>query len=344
MADRVVGARDVRAIVLPCGAKGQYRGEVYEFREPVLAEDGLSFPGYFFWVVRWIVDFLGGNNIVNFAGKMRDTVVSRTTSVLGDGLSSDEADEAVKEEASEDGRQQAHDNADVKLPSAEKHVTASSMMKRIAGVKRKQSTKPEKEPDPDVKAEVKEECEADEDVVMETAEGEEQLEASDFSVSTIACLCWMSQMMAKGPRADARWTLSKSEVQERSKAWLVGVQDMFWQHVDIDGLRVVQGLLSLSSVETVFGKKAKKCLGAKGEEDVPVVDALAALQADAARRSLGKDRRRLAEKIFSRLVTSLAKAIDGSRGKPIWTDVRVESLDQLRTGVARYCKGPLNLP
>ena len=70
MADRVVGARDVRAIVLPCGAKGQYRGEVYEFREPVLAEDGLSFPGYFFWVVRWIVDFLGGNNIVNFAGKM----------------------------------------------------------------------------------------------------------------------------------------------------------------------------------------------------------------------------------------------------------------------------------
>ena len=351
MADTVVRARDVRAIVLPCGAKGQYKGEVYQFREPIEAEDGLSYPGYFFWVVRWIVDFLGGNKIGNFAGKLRDTVVSRTTSVLGDGLSSDEAVEPVKEEAGEDGQEEADGAAaDVKVPSADMHVSASSMMKRIAGVKRKQNrTKLEVAPDSDVKKEVKEEAEeaeeaeASEDVPMAAAETEQEdpLSVSDFSVSTFACLCWMSQMMTKGPRADARWTLSKVEVQARARAWLLGVQDIFWQDVDIDGLRISEGLLSVASVATVFGTKAVKGLG---QEDVAVVDALASLQAAAARRSLSKDRRRLSEKIFSRLLTSLAAAIDGSRDKPIWTDVRVESLDQLRTCVLKYYSTKLPKP
>ncbi|CAE7453042.1 unnamed protein product [Symbiodinium sp. CCMP2592] len=263
-------------------------------------------------------------------------------SVLGDGLSSDESSQQVKEEASEDDQEEAADReaADVKVPSAEMHVSESSMMKRIAGAKRKKNrTKPEVAPDSDDKMEVKEEAEdaeqaeATEDVDMGVGEPDEPLAVSDFSVSTFACLCWMSQMMAKGPRADARWTLSKVEVQARARAWLVGLQDTFWQDVDIDGLRISEGLLSVASVAEVFGNKAVKGLG---KEDVSVVNALASLQADAARRSLSKDRRRLSEKMFSRLLKSLAAAIDGSREKPIWTDVRVESLDQLRT--RKYCK------
>ena len=152
--------------------------------------------------------------------------------------------------------------------------------------------------------------------------------------------CHFSEELATLPSL-ARWTLSKVEVQARARAWLLGVQDIFWQDVDIDGLRISEGLLSVASVATVFGTKAVKGLG---QEDVAVVDALASLQAAAARRSLSKDRRRLSEKIFSRLLTSLAAAIDGSRDKPIWTDVRVESLDQLRTCVLKYYSTKLPKP
>ena len=62
-----------------------------------------------------------------------------------------------------------------------------------------------------------------------------------------------------------------------------------------------------------------------------VIEAMVVLQGDASRRSLSMDRRRLAEKIFSRLLQSLAQAIDGSRGQDVWTATKVESLEQLRT-------------
>ena len=43
------------------------------------------------------------------------------------------------------------------------------------------------------------------------------------------------------------------------------------------------------------------------------------------------DRRRLAEKLFSRLLQSLAKAVEDSRGQDVWTATKVESLGLLRT-------------
>ena len=81
----------------------------------------------------------------------------------------------------------------------------------------------------------------------------------------------------------------------------------------------------------------------KKQEKVSAVEALRILQGDAARRSLGQDRRRMAEKIFSRFVRSLAEAIDDSVGDTLWTTTRVEALDQLRTWKSGSCFSLVNI-
>ena len=143
----VVRGRVVRAVVLPCGAKGSFKGEAYEYAEPVQAEDGLSTPGSFFWVFRWLVDFLGGNQIPNFGGRSRATLLGRTASLLADGLSSSSEDEKegekkgsldgeIKEEEKDDEAEDTR-RGGARVPTAEQHLTVSSVMSRLSGAKRK---------------------------------------------------------------------------------------------------------------------------------------------------------------------------------------------------------------
>ncbi|CAE7572860.1 MKK5 [Symbiodinium sp. CCMP2592] len=108
------------------------------------------------------------------------------------------------------------------------------------------------------------------------------------------------------------------------------MRDCFWQDVRKGHFVVVEGDLSVETLVTAkVGQMAAKIFAKR--KTVPVVEALKILQQDAGRRSLSGDRRRVAEKIFSRLVRALADAIDDSAGKTVWTANRVESLDQLRT-------------
>ncbi|CAE7521288.1 Camkk2 [Symbiodinium sp. CCMP2592] len=297
----VVRGRVVRAVVLPCGAKGNFKGEVYEFAEPVQAEDGLSTPGFFFWLFRWLVDFLGGNQIPNFGGRSRATLLGRTASLLADGLSSRQA----------------------KVPIAEQHLTVSSIMSRLSGAKRKSGGRVD-----------------DEDVEMEVKDDDEELEAvdvpgdsfdeakaprlrGDFALSSFAMLVWMSKLMVSGPRAGSRWMLDSAELKGRCRAFLQGLSDTFWQNVQGDVFQVVRGELAVDVLTAAEGKLAAKIFNKK--KTVSVVAAMATLQGDVSRRSLSADRRRLAEKLFSRLLQSLAKAIDDSRGQDIWTASKVET-------------------
>ena len=309
------GDRDVRAVVLACGTQGTFKGEVYQFRRPVMARDGRSNPGCFFWIFRWMVDFLGGTQIRNFGGRSRELIGGRTCTVLADGLSSSE-DEAMGENEDE-----------VTVPSADEHMTASSMMTRQqqAFKKRTKSDELKQEAKGEVKAEVKDEPGDD---GGDSSDSEGPLRRADFSLSSFACLCWLTQLMSKGTRANARWNLASTEVQARAEALLCGMRDCFWQEVRKGCFVVVEGQLSVEALATKMGSLAAKVFGK--QKTVPVVEALKTLQADAGRRSLSGDRRRLAEKIFSRLVQSLAEAIEDSAGKTVWTANRVESLDQLR--------------
>ncbi|CAE7630209.1 Camkk2 [Symbiodinium sp. CCMP2592] len=297
----VVRGRVVRAVVLPCGAKGNFKGEVYEFAEPVQAEDGLSTPGFFFWLFRWLVDFLGGNQIPNFGGRSRATLLGRTASLLADGLSSRQA----------------------KVPIAEQHLTVSSIMSRLSGAKRKSGGRVD---DEDVEMEVKDD---DEELEAVDVPGDSVDEAKaprlrgDFALSSFAMLVWMSKLMVSGPRAGSRWMLDSAELKGRCRAFLQGLSDTFWQNVQGDVFQVVRGELAVDVLTAAEGKLAAKIFNKK--KTVSVVAAMATLQGDVSRRSLSADRRRLAEKLFSRLLQSLAKAIDDSRGQDIWTASKVET-------------------
>ena len=346
-----VRERVVRAVVLPCGTKGNFRGEVYEFAEPVQAEDGLSTPGTFFWLFRWVVDFLGGNQIPNFGGRMRATLLGRMTDLLADGLSSSEEDEKPleKEVKEEDVREEAEDSArpKAKVPIADQHMTVSSVMTRLSDAKRKSKggaeedgarRKSRRKGDEDVDMEVtKEELDSDEGPEQEAGRGDSSDEETapapllrgDFSLSSVCLLAWLSQLMVKGPRAGSRWMLEAAEIKARCRAFLQALCDTFWQNVQGEVFQVVQGQLSVEVLAAAEGKVATKIFAKK--KTVEVVEAMVVLQGDATRRSLSMDRRRLAEKLFSRLLQSLAKAIDGSRGQEIWTATKVESLEQLRT-------------
>ena len=312
------GERDVRALVLGCGSKGSFKGEVYQFRRPIVARDGRSNPGCFFWIFRWMVDYLGGSQTRNLGGKSREAIGIRTGAVLADGLSSSEDEAIVDVDGNED---------DVPLPSVDEHMTASSMMTRQKQVaKRKKSTEELKqEVKGEIKAEAKDEPSDDD---QNSSDSEGPLRRADFSLSSFACLCWLAQLMSKGTRATAKWNLASAEIQARAEALLCGMRDCFWQDVRKGCFVVVEGQLSVEPLASKMGSLAAKVFGK--QKMVPVVEALKTLQADAGRRSLSGDRRRLAEKIFSRLVRSLAEAIEDSAGKSIWTANRVESLDQLR--------------
>ena len=322
------GERDVRALVLGCGSKGTFKGEVYQFRRPILARDGRSNPGCFFWIFRWMVDYLGGSPTRNLSGKSREAIAGRTGAVLADGLSSSEDEAIVEVDEKED---------DVPVPCVDEHMTASSMMTRQRQVaKRKKSTEEQKQ---EVKGEIKAEAK---DEPSDSSDSEGLLRRADFSLSSFACLCWLAQLMSKGTRANAKWHLGSAEIQARAEALLCGMRDCFWQDVRKGCFVVVEGQLSVEPLASKMGSLAAKVFGK--QKMVPVVEALKTLQADAARRSLSGDRRRLAEKIFSRLVRSLAEAIEDSAGKSIWTANRVESLDQLRNPWAINVFGLIIIP
>ena len=314
----VLPERHVRAVVLPCGTVGSFKGEVYQYERPVVASDGRSRPGLFFWIYRWLVDFLGGIASLNFIGRSREPIANRTAAVIYDGLSS--SDEETQKMGKDDGDGEAID-----MPSAEDHLTASSMMTRITQVKRKKSFG-EGGVKTEVKAEVKEEpAEEDQDDVDDDG----PISRGDFSLSSFALICWLAQLMAKGPRTNAKWNLDPADVKTRVTAFLAGMRDTFWQDVRKGCCHVVQGELLVQPLVKEHGQLVAKIFGKK--EKLGVLEALTTLQADAGRRSLGMERRRLAEKVFSRLVGSLAEAIDDSAAKPLWTSTRVEALDQLRT-------------
>jgi len=347
-----VRERAVRAVVLPCESKGHFKGEVYEFAEPVQASDGLSTPGTFFWLFRWLVDFLGGNQIPNFGGRMRAVLLGRTTDLLADGLSSSDVDEQepldgeVKGE-DEDVREEAEDDPTRKhkVPIADEHMTVSSVMTRLSEAKRKSKGEAEdggarrksrKKADEDVDMEVKDEqLDEGEEPEQESVRGDSEDEQTgpllrgDFSLSSLCLLGWMAQLMLKGPRAGSRWMLDTAEIKARSRAFLQALSDTFWQNVQGEVFQVVEGQLSVEALGKAEGKLAAKIFGKK--KTVDVIEAMVVLQGDASRRSLSMDRRRLAEKLFSRLLQSLAKAIDASRGQDVWTATKVESLEQLRT-------------
>ena len=212
----VVRGRVVRAVVLPCGAKGSFKGEAYEYAEPVQAEDGLSTPGSFFWVFRWLVDFLGGNQIPNFGGRSRATLLGRTASLLADGLSSSSEDEKegekkgsldgeIKEEEKDDEAEDTR-RGGARVPTAEQHLTVSSVMSRLSGAKRKSRGTVDDEDVELVKDELAEDPE------LEMGEAKAPRLRGDFSRSPLATPVWMSQLMVKGPRAGSRWMLDSAEV------------------------------------------------------------------------------------------------------------------------------------
>ncbi|CAE7337768.1 Camkk2 [Symbiodinium sp. CCMP2592] len=315
-----VPERTVRAVVLPCGAKGTFKGEVYEHTARVQADDGRSTPGFFFWIFRWMVDFLGGTPSHNFAGRSRDAIVGRAAAVLADGLSSSETEQDDEQEKDEQ-----EDSQEAVLPSAEDHVSKSSTMTKHERIhKRKAKSKQVKE-EPAEPGVVKEEPDGEGDRPEEDDEedDDELVRKGDFCLSSFACICWLAQLMAKGPRANSKWNLEPAEVRSRAEALLEGMRDSFWQDVRGRSIEVVQGQLAVDKLATEFGQVAGKIFGKK--KVVPVVEALRVLQADSVRRSLSQDRRRLAEKIFSRLVARLAEAIDASKGKTVWMANRVET-------------------
>ena len=319
MAEEAVPERTVRAVVLPCGKKGTFKGEVYEQAVRVQSDDKRSTPGFFFWILRWIVDFLGGTPTRNFAGRSRDAMVCRTATVLADGLSSSET-EQDEPEASEEGRA---------LPSGESHVTLSGMMtmQERSAKKRKSKDQPVVKEESAEPAGVKEEL--DEDSGQDEGDEADLVRRSDFSMSSFACLCWLANLMSKGPRANSKWNLESGEVRSRAEALLEGMRDSFWQDVRGRGISVVAGVLSVEQLAAAYGQVVPKIFAKR--KNVCVVEAMRVLQADSTRRSLSQDRRRLAEKVFSRLLVTLAEAIDQSKGQAVWTAHRVESLEQLRT-------------
>ncbi|CAE7254869.1 Camkk2 [Symbiodinium sp. CCMP2592] len=319
MAD-AVPERTVRAVVLPCGAKGTFKGEVYEHTVRVQADDGRSTPGFFFWIFRWMVDFLGGTPNHNISGRSRDGIVGRAAAVLADGLSSSEPEQDEQQEKDEQ-----EDSQEAVMPSAGDHVSKSSTMTKHERIhKRKAKSKPVKE-EPAEPGVVKEEPDGEGDMPEEDDEedDDELVRKGDFCLSSFACICWLAQLMAKGPRANSKWNLDPAEVRSRAEALLEGVRDWFWQDVRGRSFEVLQGQLAVDKLATAFGQVAGKIFGKK--KVVPVVEALRVLQADSVRRSLSQDRRRLAEKIFSRLVARLAEAIDASKGKTVWMANRVET-------------------
>ena len=319
MAEEAVPERTVRAVVLPCGKKGTFKGEVYEQAVRVQSDDKRSTPGFFFWILRWIVDFLGGTPTRNFAGRSRDAMVCRTATVLADGLSSSET-EQDEPEASEEGRA---------LPSGESHVTLSGMMtmQERSAKKRKSKDQPVVKEESAEPAGVKEEL--DEDSGQDEGDEADLVRRSDFSMSSFACLCWSANLMSKGPRANSKWNLESGEVRSRAEALLEGMRDSFWQDVRGRGISVVAGVLSVEQLAAAYGQVVPKIFAKR--KNVCIVEAMRVLQADSTRRSLSQDRRRLAEKVFSRLLVTLAEAIDQSKGQAVWTAHRVESLEQLRT-------------
>ena len=70
----VTAPKDVKAICAPCGLLPNFQGEVYFFEAPQTdvpaASSASSRPTGLrvFWVLRWIVDFLGGATAKNFLG------------------------------------------------------------------------------------------------------------------------------------------------------------------------------------------------------------------------------------------------------------------------------------
>ncbi|CAE7707438.1 Camkk2 [Symbiodinium sp. CCMP2592] len=292
--------RVVRAIVLPCGPHGSFKGEVYQYTTPVAARDGHSRPGFFFWVFRWMIDFLGGVGIANMAGRSREPIANRTAAVIFDGLSSsDEEVQKMGEEAKEE------DEEAIALPVADDHLTSSSMMaKQVAVSARKRKAAAN---DEDVREDVG-------DREAEEEEEDEPLSRGDFSLSSFACICWLGQLMA------------------RAEGILQGMRDTFWQDVRKGCFQIVRGEVSVQSLVKEHGQIAAKIFNK--QEQVEVVEALRILQADAVRRSLSQDRRRAAEKLFARFVRSLAESIDDTVGKPLWTEAILDAGGQAGPSIA----------
>ena len=78
------------------------------------------------------------------------------------------------------------DEEAVQLPVADDHMTESSMMLKQTAVKKAAADDQENVPEDDEAAE------------------EGPIHRGDFSLSSFACICWLAQLMAKGPRKGAK--------------------------------------------------------------------------------------------------------------------------------------------
>ena len=313
--------------MLPCGTAGTYKGEVYEHTRPPDAEGGRSDKplGSFFFVVRWLIDYLGGVKQRNFCGDSAAAWRNRVTAALADAASSE--DETPEEAAEAAGTAHVADSS------------FSSKLTKTAKRRRSSSARPSPTQDEENAEDAGTAGEMDDSQTSAASTAEAPDRAGDFSMSAFCLLLFLTQLAWKGPRANAKWCVEAGVVSERSRRLLQGLCDTFWQQPrrSQHGSSIVfirDGDLLVSDVEVCMrGKPLGKTFG--GRARVPLLEAVELLAKDALNKNLGKERRREAEKFCSRVFLAMAEGIEASRGQPIWTAVKVESLEQLRTS----CQG-----
>ena len=304
----------VRAVVLPCGSFGSFRGEAYHFSAAWPAS-GVSV----FYVLRWVVDWLGGNRARNFLGDSvhtwRGWIAQRLRDDRSDGSDGSRESQSGSDEEDEDI---PHENAPAR--DAEEHLLSSSWSE----VTRSRGQK---------------------DHGTEGSEEEEQAPAiprRDFCVSTFGLVVLLLHWIVRGPRANSKWNLSKSDLASRCRALLQGLSDRLWQgeaQEEFDPgertslvLRVSDGNLDARAlVASPGGVKLKKLFGKKQLVSIP--EALVLLAKDEINRNLSPARRSSAQIVLTDLLLVLGKVVERGRSGSVWSETKVESLEQLRTSV-----------
>ena len=315
---------------LQCGIFGNYRSELYEFRDSQTQFGG----GRRFWHFRWLLDFLGGTPVRNFVASSADSFGNKIEERLAP---------ICKEDARTESR---------------RHLLASSWsrLKRRSFTPRKRRHDAE---DTGENAEASDEHAEEapaanetmfgENVQNEVREKKEQerpaagpVACREFAVSTFGLLVilagWSFRM-----RANMKWTLPNGEVQRRTTALLRSLADTFLTtDLEVCSTETQPFHFSFAGprlrLRPLAGSPGSKNLGgvaaslSNGVLEVHIADLVEHMMQDERDRNFGVARRTASRELLSRLLEHWASTVDeGQRmDNHAWTSTAVRQLQQLR--------------
>ena len=122
--------KDVKAVSTPCGLLPNYKGEVYFFAEPQTssaqndeASSRDSLAGlHVFWVLRWIIDYLGSASARNFVGISAPNWRARIANCLAQLGREDESEAHLQDSSWSYMKQQEHEKKKKNESTAEDSV------------------------------------------------------------------------------------------------------------------------------------------------------------------------------------------------------------------------------